>query len=641
MGIRTRMLIAVALATLVMVVGIGVAISVYQNRLLAQVVSEVINDKKEVVDGIFRKIMDQAQAIALTLGSMPDIIDAAERRDRDKALASMVPVYKTLAEKYGVSVLHLRSPYNVSLVRAHSTEMHGDRTGRKPFQDVYDKRTGVFGFERSIFGMGFRGYVPVFSNGQVIGSMEASIDFSDEMLHQLKERIHTDFVLYSFDNGKYTRVANTRVNDFTVPTWMFEQASSRLSDFAQEGDFAYAMFPIFGYEGELLSTLVIAENISAHRASIRNATIKILLGLFAAGLLLLAVVWKIITQVVIQPLGEAVQANSRLAEGDLTINLVADRKDEIGQLFASMQKMANKLKEVLSDIKTAADQVAAGSLELSSSSQEVSQGASEQAASVEEISSSMEEMASTVAQNADNARQTTVIAVKAAGGAEEGGRAVAATVHAMREIAEKIEIIEEIARQTNLLALNAAIEAARAGEHGKGFAVVASEVRKLAERSQVAAQDIRGVASSSVQTAVSAGRLIEEIVPEIRKTADLIREIDASSAEQAKGIEENSRAIEQFDQIIQANSAAAEELSSTTEELSAQAEQLLEIISYFRFAETGSKAEKQPKGGRMAEPGRMRQLPGPQPTEAKRGKPLQKGRKLVMNDQDQEQFERY
>ncbi len=270
----------------------------------------------------------------------------------------------------------------------------------------------------------------------------------------------------------------------------------------------------------------------------------------------------------------------QIAEGDLRgdVILLSD-KDSLGK---SLSAMITKLRQVIGEVRAAADQVASGSQELSSSSEQVSQGASEQAASVEEISSSMEELASTVAQTADHARQTASIANKAAADAVAGGKAVSETVSAMQHIAEKIELIEEIARQTNLLALNAAIEAARAGEHGKGFAVVAAEVRKLAERSQVSAQEIKGVASTSVETASTAGKLINDIVPQIQKTAELVHEIDAASNEQARGIDENARAIQQFDQVIQANSAAAEEMASTSEELTGQAAQMQDTIAFFK-----------------------------------------------------------
>ncbi|MFA6900093.1 MAG: methyl-accepting chemotaxis protein [Desulfurivibrionaceae bacterium] len=285
-------------------------------------------------------------------------------------------------------------------------------------------------------------------------------------------------------------------------------------------------------------------------------------------------------ETLIVSMNEITHVAREIAEGNLLVKMT--KRSAQDDLIQALQDMAEKLNAIIMDVRAAADQVASGSQELSSSSQQVSQGASEQAASVEEISSSMEELASTVAQTADHARQTAAISTKAAADAVDGGKAVAETVAAMQVIATKIELIEEIARQTNLLALNAAIEAARAGEHGKGFAVVAAEVRKLAERSQVSAQEIKGVAGASVETASNAGKLINEIVPQIQKTAELVHEIDAASNEQARGIDENARAIQQFDQVIQANSAAAEEMASTSEELTAQAAHLQETIAFFK-----------------------------------------------------------
>lgn len=197
----------------------------------------------------------------------------------------------------------------------------------------------------------------------------------------------------------------------------------------------------------------------------------------------------------------------------------------------------------------------------------------------------MEEMNSSVVQNADNAKQTTVIAEKAAKDAHEGGKAVTETVQAMKSIADKIDIIEEIARQTNMLALNAAIEAARAGAHGKGFAVVASEVRKLAERSQTAAKEISGLSTNSVEIAEKAGKLIEDIVPGIQKTAELVHEISAFSNEQTNGIEQVTKAVQQLEKVIQQNAGATEEMASTSKELSDQAENLQEAAAFFKMDE--------------------------------------------------------
>ena len=271
---------------------------------------------------------------------------------------------------------------------------------------------------------------------------------------------------------------------------------------------------------------------------------------------------------------------SEMADGNLLVD--AAPRSEQDTLMQALNSMIGKLNQVVAEVKGAAENVADGSQHMSSSATEMSEGASEQAAAAEETSSSMEEMAANIRQNAENALQTEKIAVKAALDAEASGRAVGEMVEAMKTITQKISIIEEIARQTHMLSLNATIEAAKAQDYGKGFGVVASEVRSLAERSRTAAVEITRLTATSTAVTEKASEMLRQLVPDIRKTAELVQEITAASAEQNKGTAQINDAIQQLDDVIQRNAAVSEEMSSTSEELAAQAEHLQAAVAFFK-----------------------------------------------------------
>jgi methyl-accepting chemotaxis protein len=301
----------------------------------------------------------------------------------------------------------------------------------------------------------------------------------------------------------------------------------------------------------------------------------------------------------LKPLKAAAEAADSLAKGDLNITIPEGHRDEIGLLLRSMGRMLDQLRTIVSSVKAGASYVSSGSQQISSMAQQLSTGSTMQAASTEEVSSSIEEMASSVKQNTDNSLTSETIARKTAQDADEGGKAVVIAVGNMREIASRIGIIGEIARQTNLLALNAAIEAARAGEAGRGFAVVASEVRKLAERSQIAAAEITEISKTTVESAVTAGDLIGKIIPDIKRTAELVQEISAASHEQNTGADQINQAMVQLDNVVQQNAASSEELASMAEELSSQSEQLDQTMSFFKLGtEQGSIAKSIALGSR-------------------------------------------
>lgn len=365
---------------------------------------------------------------------------------------------------------------------------------------------------------------------------------------------------------------------------------------------------------ELDASLIASSKV--HSSSFDHTVRNVLIASIAFALLaLLSGIWiaVYITRSITGPLERAREVALVVAEGNLGVEVGAEdsaKKDELGDLFRSLKDMVNRLKGVVSSIRDSANRVAVGSAQVNAAGDSTAASSAEQAsqvekvsssvervaASVEEVSSSLEEMTATIRQNHDNARQTEKMAVQSAKNAQAGGEAVQDTVAAMKSIADRVAVIQEIARQTNLLSLNASIEAARAGEHGKGFAVVASEVQKLAERSRDAAGEIETLSRTSVTVALKAGTMLEQLVPDIQKTAELVAEISAASAEQSKGSEQINQAMQningavqqlhgvtqQIQEGVERNASSAEEMATASGELANQARQMTEVIGFFK-----------------------------------------------------------
>jgi methyl-accepting chemotaxis protein len=328
------------------------------------------------------------------------------------------------------------------------------------------------------------------------------------------------------------------------------------------------------------------------------ALVQSLLVVFLVALVLAVAASILLARSITAPVRMVTASMERLSTGELRedprdetrLEKASKRTDEIGTAIQAARKTREALRVIVGQIAEAATQVSIGAQALSATAETVSSGAGEQAAGLEELSASTEELASSARQNADSSMGADKLAKKVGREAEGSGLAVKETSTHMREIATRIVIVEEIARQTNLLALNAAIEAARAGEAGKGFAVVASEVRKLAERSATAAREITSLAALSVSKAEEAGSMLEGLLPDIHKTAELAEEIASATREQSTGSEHIAFAVQQLDQVVQSNSSTAEELASTAEELAAQAELLTGALAFFKTGQAASEA---------------------------------------------------
>lgn len=343
-----------------------------------------------------------------------------------------------------------------------------------------------------------------------------------------------------------------------------------------------------------IGTGVYAENVEQQQAAVaalinqqtQQSMLKagaVLSGFF---MLVLVPLMALLIRSILQPIQELRTVNEQISQGDLLVDVTVSGQDEIADLLAATLRMRDQLAQVVTDIKRVGDSVAASSTQTSAMAEQMSLGATQQASSAQALASSMKEMDSNIQQNADNAQETEKIARQAAADTEQGGGIVQQTVEAMRRITAKITIIDEIARNTNILALNAAVEAVREGNQGAGFAVVATEVQKLAERSQTAAGEIAKVSQNSVQVAEKAGQVLTSLVPDIHRTAKLINQISAASAEQRSGSEQVSGALLRLNQVVQQNASQAEEMASLAEHLSTQAEQLRDTLRFFKVRGT-------------------------------------------------------
>jgi len=301
------------------------------------------------------------------------------------------------------------------------------------------------------------------------------------------------------------------------------------------------------------------------------------------GLVFLFLVIISISRGIIKPINASVEFAQKITAGDLRAELNYNSHDEMGQLSAHLTTMADKFREIVEMMKESGNKINEASFQLFQNSEQLTEGANSQVSATEQVTASMQEMASNIHQNAENAQQTETLSNKASQNVISGSNIALEATESMKKIADKVSIIGEISSQTNILALNAAVEAARAGDHGKGFAVVAAEVRKLAERSKMAANDIDELIRASIETSFTAEKQFKEIVPEIEKTAVLVQEISTASMDQNNSVGQINHSMQSLNNVTHTTLQASTNISENSKELAEQAEKLSEIIKFFKI----------------------------------------------------------
>jgi methyl-accepting chemotaxis protein len=426
------------------------------------------------------------------------------------------------------------------------------------------------------------GYLHATNNKEFTSKDKQLIVDISENLNQVKERFgYFENISHAAKSSNNANLISTFHDNYNI----VEKLTKDIVDKLSQQKFAVAEQIYYGTYSDAFETMrgamdkftEISENEAAKAfeysqlLSKRILTNSIIIMLIVIAFIITGAI--VITRSITLPVFEAVKLVDIFAKGNLGVKVdeqLKNRQDEVGALLKSLAAMVSSIGEIVQTIKTNSTQIASASAQLQSTAEQISQGANEQAASVEEVSATMEEISSNIAQNSDNAQQTEKISVASASGIQKVADSSKQSLESISTISQKITIINDIAFQTNILALNAAVEAARAGEHGKGFAVVAAEVRKLAERSKLAADEIVSLSHNSVSVTQEAGMLMQKLLPEISKTAQLVQEISAASLEQSNGANQVNGAIQQLNSITQQNASSSEET-------------LLDLVSFFKF----------------------------------------------------------
>jgi methyl-accepting chemotaxis protein len=587
-GFAAKLILAFVVLIVALSLGIEATAALILERSFTAEAKAQTAAGSRAVESVVAATLRGLRDCATVLAARPDAAAAMKARDG----AALKAIAKEAMAATGTSLVLFADAKGIALARGHSDKSGDDVSGQWVVREALAGRKASAPEEGTVVKLTLRGAAPIASpGGAVIGAVVLGIDLSGDaaFVDGIKSSLGLECTLFYGDTRASTtietegkRILGTKLDNAAVIETVLKRGQpigQPLIIAKQRYDAYY--WPIKTGEGRSLGMYLLGRS----RASTEAATAQIVVAMMTATLVLTLVALAcalIFARSTTKPLITASEFAGRLAEGGIGARLGIARKDEIGDLATALDGMALRLRSVVEGVKASADRLAAGSSQISSASEQIAEGASKQAASAEEVSATVEQIGHMTRQNADNAQATEAMAIATASKAESGEAAVAGAAAVVKEIAERIIVIDEIARQTNLLALNAAIEAARAGEAGSGFAVVADEVRKLAERTQVAAGAIVRLSMDGSAKAESASALIAKMLPDIQRTAELVREISAASREQSSGLDQIAKAVAELDRVIQGNAASSEETAAASRALAEEARGLVGAMGYFK-----------------------------------------------------------
>jgi methyl-accepting chemotaxis protein len=572
---------------------ISVVFLIYQtvNRQLNSYFDSTIERQAQFIESELQRLQQSALHAGDWFENSARLSEAVAQNNRQ----AILELGQTAMRSFGLQFFMVTDAEGTVIARAHAPRDYGDNiAGTRSIQQALQgrKTTGIE--QANDITLAVRAGTPLKNaQGDIIGVVSTGFIFDDtRFVDDIKAAIGSEVTVFvgntrhqtTITNASGQRITGTQLGIPEIEDQVLRQKRIFYGNSQIQGQpYKAAYIPLLDTANNTVGMLFCGTSMQVINLLNRNVITNVGLVFLLIIILITIILINILNRFVLDPIAMLVNTSEKIANGDLNVEIKVLSNDEVGRLALAQRKMLESLRNIVEQVMNISGYLSNASNEMSSTAQQISQGANDQASSVEEVSSSMEEMSSNIAHNTDNAKGTEKIALISVQEVRKGNESTLEAAKSMHEIAEKISIISEIASQTNLLALNAAVEAARAGEHGKGFAVVAAEVRKLAERSHIAAEEINRLSDSGLRISEEAGKMLQNIVPEIEKTSGMIQEIAAASQEQSTGAEQINNALAQLNQITQQNASASEELASSSEELSAQAEQLKDMISFFRL----------------------------------------------------------